>query len=93
MSTPDSTSTPSSADLSAVAPWLYLSATIMVVAGIVLGVAVGAVYFVIVGVGLIDGVLAYLFSSGRLSARAAASPDDAAQAEADPSYNPYARED
>ena len=99
MSSPDSTSTtPSSADVSRIASWLYLSAAITVIAGIVCGLTITPIFFALVAVGILDGVIAYLFSSGRLGGSAAAlgppsAPDDAAAVEADPSYNPYARED
>lgn len=78
---------------------LYLSATITVVAGIVLGFVISPALFAIVAVGIFDFVLAGLVASGRIGPdaqhrRAAASEGDAAAvAEADPSFNPYARED
>jgi hypothetical protein len=58
----------------------------------------GPAWFGLVLVGLVDGVLAALFAGGRigpLAARreAAAEGDAATIAEAEPSYNPYARED
>ncbi len=77
---------------------LYLSGAITVVIGIVLGFVVSPILFVVVAVGIFDCVLAGLFSSGRIGPlaaqrRAAASGDAAEIAEADPSFNPYARED
>ena len=78
---------------------LYLSATITVVAGIVLGFVVSPALFAIVAVGIFDFVFAGLIASGRIGPdaqrrRAAAEQGDAAAvAEADPSFNPYARED
>lgn len=77
---------------------LYLSGAITVVIGIVLGFVIAPILFAIVAVGIMDCVIAGLFSSGRigpLAARrkAAASGDAGAMAEADPSFNPYARED
>ena len=76
------------------AGFLYLSASIMVVAGIALGFVVTPALFALVAVGLADGVLAALFASGRigpLASRDAADPVE--QVEQDPTYNPYARED
>ncbi|MDX6583361.1 MAG: hypothetical protein QOI10_2545 [Solirubrobacterales bacterium] len=77
---------------------LYLSGAITVVAGIALGFVITPVLFFAVALGIVDCVIAGLFSSGRigpLSARRAAaeSGDAAALAEADPNFNPYARED
>ena len=58
----------------------------------------GVTFASIAALGLFDLVLAWLFASGRIgpqSARRAAAEagDAAAIAEADRSYNPYARED
>ncbi len=78
------------------AGFLYLSAAIMVVAGIALGFVVTPALFALVAVGLADGVLAALFASGRIGPLAAQSSGDAdapSLVEQDPSYNPYARED
>ena len=77
---------------------LYLSGAITVVLGIALGFVISPVLFAAVAVGLVDFVIAGLFSSGRIgplaARRAAAEAGDAAAiAEADPSFNPYARED
>jgi hypothetical protein len=76
------------------AGFLYLSAAIMVVAGIALGFVVTPALFALVAVGLADGVLAALFAGGRigpLASRDAADP--VVEVEQDPTYNPYARED
>ena len=77
---------------------LYVSGAITIVIGIALGIAISPVAFAAVALGIFDFVLAGLFSSGRigpLAARRAAAEagDAAAVAEADPSFNPYARED
>jgi len=77
---------------------LYLSGAITIVIGIALGFLISPVCFAAVALGIADFVLAGLFSSGRigpLSARRAAVErgDAAAVAEADPDFNPYARED
>jgi bifunctional DNA-binding transcriptional regulator/antitoxin component of YhaV-PrlF toxin-antitoxin module len=90
--------TPSSTDLSRMVSWLYLSAAITIIAGIVFGLTITPIFFALVAVGILDGVIAYLFSSGRLGGSAAMpgqtpAPDDATAVEANPSYNPYARED
>ncbi len=78
--------------------FLYLSGAITVVAGIALGFVLTPALFALVALGIVDFVIAGLFSSGRigpLSARRAATEagDAAAIAETDPSFNPYARED
>jgi hypothetical protein len=77
---------------------LYLSGAITIVAGIALGFVISPALFAAVALGIADFVIAGLFSSGRigpLAARRAATEagDAAALAEADPSFNPYARED
>jgi hypothetical protein len=84
MANPGSTS----ADPRKIAGYLYLSAAITIVVGIALGFVLGPVWFAVVGVGLLDIVLARVLFAGR-----ARPVDAAAAAEADPSYNPYARED
>jgi hypothetical protein len=81
-----------------VASALYLGGTITIVVGIALGFIISPALFGIVALGIVDFVIAWLFSSGRigpLSARRAATEtgDAAAIAETDPSFNPYARED
>jgi hypothetical protein len=105
MSSRDSTSTSTNDyDLSPIAPYLYLSAAILVVGGIAFGFLLTPIAFVLVAVGVIDGVLAFLFKSGAIRGQSdsddeaaaieeATADDDAARVEADPSYNPYARED
>jgi hypothetical protein len=77
---------------------LYLSGAITIVLGIALGIAISPVLFAAVALGVVDFVIAGLFSSGRIGPLAARrrgveSGDVAAIAEADPSSNPYARED
>jgi hypothetical protein len=97
MSSPDSTSTaPNPTDLRRVASWLYLSAAISVVAGILFGLTITPIFFALVAVGVLDAAIAYLFSTGRLGGSGSAAPagDPAAtEVDVDPSYNPYARED
>ena len=76
------------------AGFLYLSAAIIVVAGITLGFVVTPALFALVAVGLTDGGLAGLFASGRIGPLASRDAFDPAEhAEQDPTYNPYARED
>jgi hypothetical protein len=84
MANPSSTS----ASPRAVAGYLYLSAAVTVVVGIVLGFVISPVWFAVVAVGLLDAVLARVLLS-----RKTRPADPVAAAEADPSYNPYARED
>jgi hypothetical protein len=77
---------------------LYASAAITIVAAVVLGLAIEPILFALAGVGVADLVLARLFAAGIIGPlaarrRAEASGDAAAIAAADPSYNPYARED
>ena len=77
-----------------VASALYMSGAVTVVVGFVLS----PLFFGIAAIGLLDFVLAWAFAAGRigpLAARRAAAEagDAAAVAEADPSFNPYARED
>jgi hypothetical protein len=81
----------------ALAGTLYLSGAITVVAGIALGFVLERFLFALVAVGILDCVLAAMFASGRIGPgsrrREETEADDAALADADPSYNPYARED
>jgi hypothetical protein len=77
---------------------LYLSGAITVVLGIVLGFVVSPILFAAVALGIVDCVIAGLYSSGRIGPlatrrRDAAAGDAAAIAEVDPSFNPYSRED
>jgi ABC-type cobalt transport system substrate-binding protein len=89
MASPSSTST---SNPRAVAGYLYLSAAITIIVGVVLGVVISPIWFAVVAVGFLDIILARLFATGALGGGADKS-DPAAAAEADPSYNPYARED
>ncbi len=77
---------------------LYLSGAITIVLGVALGLAISPVFFAVGALGILDFVIARLIAAGRigpLAARRAATEagDAAALAEADPSFNPYARED
>ena len=77
---------------------LNMSGVITIVVGVVLGLAVSPALFGICVLGVVDFVIARLFAAGRIgplaARRAAAEAGDAAAiAEADPSFNPYARED
>lgn len=72
---------------------------ITIAVGIYLGATVSAPLYAIAAVALIDFALAWAYGTGRLGPAAArrreaeASGEVAAEAQADPSYNPYARED
>lgn len=77
---------------------LVFTGVVTLALAIVLSVIVGPVWLAIAVLAVIDFVLAAMFSSGRIGPlaerrRAAASGDAAAIAEADPGFNPYARED
>jgi hypothetical protein len=77
---------------------LYLAGVITIAVGIAVGIAIDPVLFAIAALGIIDFVLARMFATGRIgplaARRQAAESGGAAQiAEADASFNPYARED
>ena len=77
---------------------LYAAGVITIAVGIAVGIAIDPVLFLIAVVGLFDFVLARWFASGRIGPlaaqrKAAESGDAAKVAEADPSFNPHARED
>jgi hypothetical protein len=81
-----------------VAAALYLSAVVTLGVAIVLGLLLGAVYFLIALVAVVDFVIARLFETGKIGPlagrrQAEESGDAATIAESDPGYNPYARED
>ena len=84
MANPSSTS----ASPRTIASYLYASAAVTIIAGIVVGLLVSPVWFAVCAVGVLDIVLARVLFSGRTG-----QADPVAAAEADPSYNPYARED
>jgi hypothetical protein len=70
---------------------LRLAGLITIVAGIVCGLLITPALFAIALIGVSDLVIARMFASGKLGQP---KPEDsAAAAEADPAYNPYARED
>jgi hypothetical protein len=64
----------------AIAGYLYLSAAITIVAGIALGFVISPVWFAVVGIGVLDAVLARVLFSG-INRHA----DPVAATEADPS--------
>ncbi len=77
---------------------LYLSGVVTIVVAVVLGIAIAPILFAIAALGVGDFVIARMYATGvigPLAARRRAEPsgDAATVAEADPSYNPYARED
>ena len=81
--------------------FLALSGVVTLVVGIVLGATVDSFLYVVAAISLFDFAFAWLFSTdrlgpgaGRRKAAAASEAGVAAEAAAaDPSYNPYARED
>jgi hypothetical protein len=78
---------------------LVLGGIVAIVVGGIAGALVEPYLYAIAAVALIDFALAWAFASGRLGSTAErrrvaqSSGDLAAEAEADPSFNPYARED
>jgi uncharacterized membrane protein len=71
---------------------LYASAVVTAIVAVVLGALVSPILFAIALFSLVDVWLARAYSSGRLHLGSdSARPAEAA--DADPSYNPYARED
>jgi hypothetical protein len=89
---------PARASARKLAAALYLSGVVTLVIGLVLGLLLDSVYFLIAVLAIGDFVIARLYETGRIGPlakrrRAEASGDAAAVAESDPSYNPYARED
>jgi hypothetical protein len=77
---------------------LYVSGVITLAVGIVLGLLISALYFLIAVFAIVDFVLARLYETGHIGPlasrrQAEASGDAATVAESDPGYNPYARED
>jgi hypothetical protein len=75
-----------------VATALTISGIATIAIGIVLGIAIDPLLYLVVLVGIADLIFARMFASGRIGG-ARRTADAAALAEADPSYNPYARED
>jgi hypothetical protein len=70
---------------------LRISGVAMISVGAALGAVVTPALFALVLLGVFDIVLAQAFASGRIGGAKVVDP--AAQVEADPSFNPYARED
>ena len=73
-----------------------------VAVGIILGIAVDPILFLVAALGLLDFILAALFASGRLGSTPYDQPPGeplldpdvvGAEPSDDPSYNPHARED
>lgn len=82
----------SSRSTPALALVIYAWGAVALVVGLILGVAVSPILFLIAAVGAADLLAGRLIASGR--GRPEAAPEDpVARAEADPSFNPYARED
>jgi hypothetical protein len=89
---------PAEASARKVAASLYVSGVITLVVGVVLGLLLDSVYFLIAVLAIGDFVIARLYETGRIGPlakrrEAEASGDAGTVAESDPSYNPYARED
>jgi hypothetical protein len=82
-----------------VAMALVLGGVVSVAVGVLAGALIETYLYAIAALALIDFALAWAFATGRIGATAArhrtagAGEDLAAQAQADPSYNTYARDD
>ena len=82
-----------------VAMALVLGGIVTIVVGVLAGALIEPFLYAIAAFALLDFALAWAYSTGRLGYsadrdEAAQAPGDiTAQAEADPSFNPYARED
>jgi hypothetical protein len=74
-----------------IAAWLVISGVVAIVGGVIAGAVIDPVFYAIAGVSLIDFVVAWAFATGRIGPTA--DRRRAAEAQADPSFNPYARED
>ncbi len=72
---------------------LSISAVGTAIAAVVLGIAAHPALFGLLLIAAVDLIIARLFASGRLGTGTDGDSAPPAQAEADPSYNPYARED
>jgi hypothetical protein len=71
---------------------LRISGLITIAVSVALGVLVTPIVFLGVLVGIVDLVLAMAFARGWIG-RSDPGSDAAVQADTDPAYNPYARED
>jgi hypothetical protein len=82
-----------------VAASLVLGGILLIAVAVYLGATVSPVLYLISVLSLVDFALARAFATGRIGPTAARrraaeqTGDVAAEAELDPSYNPYARED
>jgi membrane protein implicated in regulation of membrane protease activity len=82
-----------------VAMALVLGGIVAIVVGVLAGLLIEPYLYAIAAVALIDFALAWAFATGRIGTtadrrrEAEATGNLAAEAEADPSFNPYARED
>jgi hypothetical protein len=74
-----------------IAAWLVISGVVAIVGGVIAGAMIDPVFYAIAGVSLIDFVVAWAFATGRIGPTA--DRRSAAEAQADPSFNPYSRED
>ena len=78
---------------SIVATALTFSGIATIGVAIALGIAIDPLLYLVALVGLADLVFARLFATGRIGGASSDPATAAAAAEADPSFNPYARED
>jgi undecaprenyl pyrophosphate phosphatase UppP len=82
-----------------VAMALVLGGVVTIVVGVLAGALIETYLYAIAAVALVDFVLAWAFATGRIGTtaerrrEAEATGNLAAETEADPSFNPYARED
>ena len=70
---------------------LRIAGVVTILAGVVCGILVTPILFAIVLIGVSDLFIARMFASGKFGQ--AKSGDPVAAVEANPDYNPYARED
>jgi undecaprenyl pyrophosphate phosphatase UppP len=82
-----------------IATWLVIGGVVAIVVGVICGAVIEPYLYSIAAVALIDFALAWAFASGRIGPTAQrrdaaeAAGTAAQEAELDPSFNPYARED
>jgi hypothetical protein len=80
---------------------LVLGGLVLTAVAVAVGLIVDPVFFALAAFSLVDFLLAWMFATGRIGPGAArrkaeaagAAGDAATAAQADPAYNPYARED
>ena len=74
---------------------MVLSGAVTLVLGVVLGALVWAPLYAVAALAVVDLGLAWAYANGRLGVASGGSASEPAAVDpsADPSYNPYARED